>query len=394
MGGVKVIEIGLWVAGPSCGGILADWGADVVKIEPLAGDPFRSIEWQYPDNLNPPFELDNRGKRSLALDITDDRGLRVVHELLATADVFITNYRPGGLERAGLDYRSLADRYPRLIYAQVSGYGLEGAERERASYDMGAFYSRAGIGAAITPDGHDLPYPRSGMGDHMTGLAAAAGVSAALFDRARTGRGQRISTSLLRAGAYMYGWDHNVSARLDIDAEPVTRSHPPNPLLNGYRCGDGRWVWLLGLESDRHWSSVLAALGKPEWHHDARFETIEGRMESSAELVAAIDEVLATKTRDEWAPIFDRHGVWWARVQSTLEMRSDPQAHVAGCYVKAPTCEGDVVDMVATPVDFGSTPWVVSGPAPELGQHTEMVLTELGKGWDEIEELKTAGVIP
>jgi crotonobetainyl-CoA:carnitine CoA-transferase CaiB-like acyl-CoA transferase len=394
MGGIKVVEIGLWVAGPSCGGILADWGADVVKIEPLAGDPFRTIEWQYPDNLNPPFELDNRGKRSLAIDLTDDRGLGIVHELLATADVFITNYRPGGLERVGLDYRSLAHRYPTLIYAQITGYGLGGDERDRAAYDMGAFYSRAGIGAAITPDGQDLPYPRSGMGDHMTGLAAAAGVSAALFDRARTGKGQRIATSLLRAGAYMYGWDHNVSARLDMDAEPVTRSRPPNPLLNGYRCGDGEWIWLLGLESDRHWPNVLAALDKPGWQHDPRFDTIEGRMERSAELVAAIDEVLATRTREEWAPILDRHGVWWAKVQSTLEMRSDPQAHAAGCYVKAPTWEGAVVDMVATPVDFDATPWAVSAPAPELGHHTELVLTELGKDWDEIEELKTAKVIP
>ncbi len=393
MGGVKVVEIGLWVAGPSCGGILADWGADVVKIEPLGGDPFRSIEWQYPNNVNPPFELDNRGKRSLALDITDERGLRLVHDLLASADVFITNYRPGGLVRAGLDYPSLADRYPQLIYAQVSGYGLAGDEQDRASYDMGAFYSRAGIGAAITPEGQDLPYPRSAMGDHMTGLSAAAGVSAALFDRGRTGRGQQISTSLLRVGTYMYGWDHNVSARLDIDAEPLTRSRPPNPLINGYRCGDGRWVWLLGMEGDRHWPNVLAALGTPEWENDARFATVETRMENSAELVAAIDEVMATKTRAEWAPILDRHDVWWAKVQSTLEMRSDPQAHAAGCYVKAPTKKGDIVDMVATPVDFGATPWEVSVAAPELGQHTESVLIELGKDWDEIEALKVAGVI-
>ncbi|MDH3679476.1 MAG: CoA transferase [Acidimicrobiia bacterium] len=393
MDGVRVVEMGLWVAGPSCGGILADWGADVVKIEPLAGDPFRSIEWSYPDNVNPPFELDNRGKRSLALDIRDDRGLAVVHDLLAMADVFVTNYRPAGLERAGLDYSSLADRYPQLIYAQVTGYGLGGDERDRAAYDMGAFYSRGGIGAAITPDGNDMPYPRSGMGDHMTGLAAAAGVSAALFHRARTGEGQQVSTSLLRLGAYMYGWDQNVSARLDVDAEPVTRSQPPNPLLNGYRCCDNKWIWLLGLEADRHWPNVAAALGRPDWEHDPRFDSIEQRMKHSAELVAAMDEVIVTKAREEWAPILDRHGVWWAKVQSTLEMRSDPQAHAAGCYVKAPTAEGQMVDMVATPVDFGSTPWDVSGAAPELGQHTELVLMELGKDWDEIEHLKADGVI-
>jgi len=394
MEGVTVVEMGLWVAGPSCGGILADWGADVIKVEPLAGDPFRSLEWYFPDHVNPPFELDNRGKRSVAVDITMEAGMALVHRLLERADVFVTNYRLAGLERVGLDHATLTERYPRLVYAQVSGYGLEGDERNRAAYDVGAWWGRAGVAAAITADGDDLPYPRGGMGDHMTGLAAAGGIAAALYHRTTSGRGQVVSTSLLRNGVYLQGWDHNVHLRTGLDTEPRTRRSPPNPLINGYRCGDGRWVWLLGMESERHWPHVVRALGHPEWEHDPRFATIETRMEHSAELVAAMDEVLTRKSRDEWAVIFDEHDVWWARVQNSDELKDDPQARAAGCWVDVPLPDGTTAEMVATPVDFGDTAWSVREPAPELGQHTEMVLLEVGIDWDHIEALKSTGVIP
>ncbi|MGI9614388.1 MAG: CaiB/BaiF CoA transferase family protein [Acidimicrobiales bacterium] len=394
MQGVRVVELGLWIAGPSCGGILADWGAEVIKVEPLAGDPFRSLEWLYPGSINPPFELDNRGKRSIALDLTTPAGIELIYDLLDGADVFLTNYRAGGLERAGLDYDTLAAKYPQLVYAHVSGYGRSGDDRDRAAYDVGAFYSRGGIGAALTPEGGDIPYPRGGMGDHMTGLAAAGGVAAALFHRERGGDGQLVATSLLRLGAYMHGWDHNVTARLDIDTQPYTRNAPPNPLINGYRCGDGSWVWLLGMEADRHWPGLLRALDRVDWADDARFASIESRRENNRILVSMLDEVLATRSRDEWAPIFDDNGVWWAKVQTTLDLRNDPQARDAGCYVPAPLGDGEVGEMVATPVDFGTTEWLVREPAPELGQHTELVLMELGKEWEEIEQLKQAGAIP
>jgi crotonobetainyl-CoA:carnitine CoA-transferase CaiB-like acyl-CoA transferase len=394
MEGVTVVEMGLWVAGPSCGGILADWGADVVKVEPLAGDPFRSLEWVYGDGVNPPFELDNRGKRSVSVDITMEAGMAIVHRLLERADVFLTNYRLAGLERVGLDHETLLERYPTLVYAHVSGYGMEGPERNRAAYDVGAWYGRAGLASAITPEAVDLPYPRGGMGDHMTGLAAAGGVAAALFERSRSGRGQLVATSLLRNGVYMLGWDHNVNLRTGNETVPQSRSNPPNPLINGYRCGDGRWVWLLGMEGDRHWPRTAIALGHPEWLDDPRFDGMEHRLANSAELVAAMDEAMASRSRSEWAAVFDEHDVWWAPVQHTHEMADDPQARAAGCLVEVPLLDGTTGEMVASPVDFGRTGWSVREPSPALGQHTELVLAELGVDWDHIEAMKGEGVIP
>ena len=201
MEGVRVVEVGMWVAGPSASAVLGDWGADVVKIEPPEGDPFRGLISSFGgDGSSPPFELDNRNKRSVGLNLAHDEGRRIAAQLVDQADVFVTNARLGALERAGLDYATVSARNPRLVYAIITGYGVEGEDRGRAAYDVGAFWSRAGVAAALTPEGDDLPYQRGGMGDHMAGMAAAGAVAAALLARERTGEGQLVSTSLLRIG--------------------------------------------------------------------------------------------------------------------------------------------------------------------------------------------------
>jgi crotonobetainyl-CoA:carnitine CoA-transferase CaiB-like acyl-CoA transferase len=394
MEGVKVVEVGMWVAGPAAAGILGDWGADVVKIEPPDGDPLRGILSAVVDGPSPPFELDNRNKRSIALNLALDEGREIAARLVDDADVFVTNARPSALARAGLDHATVSARNPRLVYAHITGYGLEGDERDRAAYDVGAFWSRAGVAASLTPEGAPLPYQRGGMGDHMAGLAAAGAVSAALFARERTGTGQLVSVSLLRIGMYMLGWDISTSLRLGLPTTPITVAAPPNPLISAYETADGRRFWMLGLQAERHWPDVLRAVDRPEWATDERFAAMGDRYKNSAELVGELNQIFATRTLEEWAPIFDREDVWWAPVQHAHDVVDDPQARAAGGFVAVPTDGDQSVEMVASPVDFGGTPWAPRSMPPEFAQHTEELLLELGEDWDRIIELKDLGAIP
>ena len=395
MEGVKVVEVGQWVAGPAAAAVLGDWGADVVKIEPPEGDPFRGLLSALgAGDTSPPFELDNRNKRSVALNLALAEGREIAGKLVDGADVLVTNARPGALARAGLDFATVSERNPRLVYAHVTGYGLNGEDSDRAAYDVGAFWSRAGVAASLTPDGSPLPYQRGGMGDHMAGLAAAGAVSAALFARERTGEGQLVSVSLLRIGMYMIGWDISMSLRMGFPTVPMTVAAPPNPLITAYQAGDGKRFWMLGLQADRHWPDVLRAVERPEWAEDERFSSIMARFQHSAELVSELNAIFATRPLADWAPIFDWEDVWWAPVQHAHETVDDPQARAAGGFVAVPVEGGDPVDMVATPVDFGGTPWAPRSMPPEFAQHTEEVLLELGHDWDRIIELKELGAIP
>jgi crotonobetainyl-CoA:carnitine CoA-transferase CaiB-like acyl-CoA transferase len=395
--GIKVVEIGFWVAGPATAGILADWGASVVKVEPPpAGDPFRGIFLSAVGidvPFNPPFELDNRGKRSVAIDLSREEGRELVRRLVDAADVFVSNLRPGALERLGLDPATLAARNPRLVYCSVTGYGVAGAERDRAAYDIGAFWSRAGVAAMLTPPGHEPPVQRGGMGDHTTAVAAAGAVAAALVARGRTGRGQQVVASLLRTGLYVVGWDVATRLRYGYVAPPGTRAQSPNPITNSYRAADGKWLWLIGLEADRHWPDVCRALGRPDLLDDPRTASIVARRENGPAVVAILDAELARRPLAEWAEIFDREGVWWAPVQDCDDIAGDPQVRAAGGVVPFDVEQG-LPEQLATPVDFHGTPLEPGRTAPEVGQHTEEVLLELGHTWEEIAALKERGTIP
>lgn len=394
--GIKVVEMGLWVAGPSCAAILSDWGAQVIKIEPPAGDPFRGLFASLmgvPAALNPPFELDNRGKRSVVLNLENEDARQIALRLIGEADVFVTNNRPRALARYGLDYGSLHAQFPRLVYAQITGYGPEAEARDAAAYDIGAFWAQSGVAMALTPEGYAIPQQRGGMGDHMTGQMAAGAVCAALLARERTGMGQRISVPLVRVGVYMVGWDTMLALRLGLPVTPYDRFHAINPIIDCYRAGDGRWFWLLLLQADRHWGDLCAAIGRQDLEADERFKNIEARRLNAPALVEELDRVFATRPLAEWAEAFARHDVWWAPVNTVEEAIKDPVVRAAGAFVRMPAPDGGEVEMVATPADFSDTPWQPQGLAPELGQHTEEVLLELGYDWEQIVALKERGAI-
>lgn len=398
--GIKVVELGVWVAGPSCAAILGDWGADVIKIEPPEGDPFRGLGAAFAvamnPPMNPPFELDNRGKRSIALNLDVEDARYIARDLIDNADVFVSNMRPRALERMGLSYEALSRTNPRLIYCNVTGYGPSTSEADRAAYDVGAFWSRAGVVSSLTPADREPPLQRGGMGDHMTGSNAAGAISAALYNREKTGRGQRVAVSLLRIGVYMMGWDTNTQLRTNLPfVPPRTREHSPNPLINPFQDRDGRWFWLLMLQGDRHWPDFLRALGQPpELADDERFANIPGRRDHAPDLVALLDEILRKQPLSEWGPIFDDNDVWWAPVQNVEEVVADPLVAESGAFVTVESPDGPV-RQVNTPADFYGTPAKPGRWAPELGQDTETILLEeLGYDWDRISSLKELGAIP
>ena len=396
MDGVRVVEIGVWVAGPAAGGILADWGADVVKIEPPGiGDPARTFSRMLGADLpfNPVFENDNRSKRSIVIDLASEAGREIALELVDGADVFVTNVRAKALERLGLDSASLLSRCPRLVYAVISGYGLDGPDADRAAYDIAGFWARSGIAASLTSPGSHPPFQRGGMGDHNAGLAAAAAISAALYSREKTGRGQLVSTSLLREGLYTLSFDLSLGVRFGVPLQVADRKTMGNPCINNYADKDGRWFWIVGLEAERHWPPLARAVGHPEWIADPRFETVAARAKNARELIALLDRIFATRSREEWGAAFDaEEDLWWAPVQTTEEVLADPQVLASGGLVAVPDGDGTTL-LPATPVDFGGTPWAPRSMAPEHGQHSDEILRELGRGDAEIAALRESAVI-
>jgi crotonobetainyl-CoA:carnitine CoA-transferase CaiB-like acyl-CoA transferase len=378
LSGVRVVELAMWVAGPSAAGIMADWGADVVKVEPASGDPQRSVFGAVgvaDDIPVPPFEIDNRGKRSVVLDLRDFDDHARLDSLLTTADVLVTNMRPGALERLDLDHERVLHRHPHLVYGAITGYGMEGEERDRAGYDVGAYWARSGLAHTIVPPGELPPQPRSGMGDHQTGMTLVAGVMAKLLERQRTGRGGLVSTSLLRTGMYSIGWDIGIQLRFGRRQSTRPRERHTAPLINCYRAADERGFWLICLEGDRHWPKVLAAIDRPDLGEDPRYTSAKGRMEHCEPLIAEFDAVFATRPMDEWAERFDQHDVWWAPILSIPDIIADPQAQ-PGFVDMVPRDGDDQYRAVATPVDFAGYA-LRPGPVPRLGEHTAEVLAEL-----------------
>jgi crotonobetainyl-CoA:carnitine CoA-transferase CaiB-like acyl-CoA transferase len=396
--GVKVVEFGIWVAAPAAAAILADWGAEVIKIEePEGGDPLRGLAATglMPLDLdsNPAFTLDNRGKKGITLNLRRRGAAKIVTDLVAQADVFIANLRLEALQRLGLTYEQLRSINPRLIYAVLTGYGVEGPDRDRAAFDYAAFWARAGIMAALGEPDQPPPTQRPGMGDHTAALAISGAVAAALFAREKTGRGQEIRLSLLRTGIWFHGTDIQVCLQSGVSPAPRGRRHAPNPLFSQYLTKDGRWLHLIMLQPDRHWPDFCRAIGRQELILDHRFITVRERMQNSAALIAILDSVLTTKTLDEWGSIFDQHGVFWGKVQDVSDVIRDKQARANGAFRPLTLASGKTLEIVASPADFSDTPAEVRGPAPELGQHTEEVLLALGYTWEEIATLKDTGTI-
>ncbi|MGV0742153.1 CaiB/BaiF CoA transferase family protein [Mycolicibacterium sp. XJ870] len=379
MEGFRVVELGVWVAAPAAGGILADWGADVIKIEPPAGDPARTFGRMLglDTDVNPPFEMDNRSKRSIVVDLATDAGRNTALELLRTADVFVTNVRPAALHRLGLDFQTVAEHNPKLVYGLITGYGLDGPDADRAAYDVAAFWARAGLADLLTRPGETPPFQRGGMGDHSAGMTLAAAVCAALLARNRTGTGQLVSTSLYRQGAYTVSFDLNTLLMTGQQVAIGQRETMANPCMNNYSAGDGKRFWIVGLQGDRHWPALCRVVERTDWLADDRFATARDRFGNARELIAELDAIFATRPLAQWAEVFAAEpDFFWSPINTLDDVVADEQFHAAGGIVYVPD-EDSSMPMVASPADFSATPATPRRVAPALGEHTEEILDEL-----------------
>jgi len=397
--GVRVVELAQWVFVPVAGALLADWGADVVRIEHPEGDPYRALATQGigsdSGGVNLSLALANRGKRSLAIDLKQPAGLEVLFKLLETADVFLTSLRPGALRRLGLDADQLRERFPKLVYARGHGFGVRGPDANQAGYDASAFFARGGVADALTPPDRDYPITQRGaMGDRNGGMALAFGIAGALLKRERSGAGSVVDVSLLATAMWTLSSDLLTVLGGNAIPRPGDRGNTPNPLTSTYRTADGRFIQLMMLQGDRYWADLCHALDRGDLVADPRFADLAARRAHSSACVAALDEEFGKRSFEESKRVLGGIDAPWAPVQRVDELPGDPQV-IANGYIGEVPAEGDTpaYRLPTVPVQFDEAPPALRR-APEHGEHTEALLLELGYDWEAISALNAGGVIP
>jgi crotonobetainyl-CoA:carnitine CoA-transferase CaiB-like acyl-CoA transferase len=398
LSGIRVIEIGRFAAGPACATVLADWGAEVIKIEPPGGDPARGrgvIERGGAPRVNPRFEVHNRSRQSIVLDLRVPAGRDTADRLLAGADVLVTNLSPAALRRLDLDAVTLRSRHPHLIVAQVSGYDPGTPRADERSYDHGAYWSYSGAASLFAaPDGQP-PQPAGGFGDRAAGSVLAGAVAAALFDRQRTGTGSHVSTSLLSTGMWLMASDVSDILATGRANRSGDRRHASVPTVNCFRTLDARWLWLQVMEPELDWERLVAALGAPWLDEDPRFQDGDlARLRANCEaLTELLDEVFRARPLAEWASRLAAHRIIWAPVRSLEEAVSDCAEQSSSSIASFDDEFGRRHVSVNSPVLFnGATPRQPSR-APGAGENTAGVLASAGLTENDIAELRQSGAL-
>jgi len=393
--GIRVISMGQIVAIPAASSLMGDWGAEVIKLEPLTGEMHRGLRRSQGVQVGPVnwvMQVLNRSAKGLALDVKQPAGREVVYKLIERADIFLCNYERNSVKRLGLDYASLSKINPRLIYGFVSGYGKVGPDKDERGYDFTAGWARSGMMYMIGEPGTPPAPQRAGMIDSSAGAHLLAGIMAALRQRDKTGKGQEVEVSLFHTGVWMLNMDiqNALGGSLPIKHD---RTKTNNPIWNSYQTKDGRWFWLAMLQPDPSWPGFCRAIERPDLENDPRFNNIDTRRDNCVELIKIIEDALATQTMAEWERRFRQHNCIYGRVQSPTEVTTDPQAIAAGMFQEVEVPGAGVAKLVTSPVIFSDNAVSIQAPCPELGQHTEEILLDLGYTWDDIARLKEGKVI-
>jgi crotonobetainyl-CoA:carnitine CoA-transferase CaiB-like acyl-CoA transferase len=401
MSGIRVVEVASWTYVPVAGAVLAEWGADVIKIEhPEMGDPQRGLAAMGliptgPGGVSHMVELPNRGKRSVGLDLKTEEGRALLLKMCENADVFLTNFRPAARAKLGIDVEHIRAVNPNIIYVRGSGHGQRGPESERGGYDGCTFWGRGGAADIVSDPEADYPVNQPGpaFGDVIGGLTIAGGISAALFHREKTGEPVVVDNSLLATAMWATGATSLAAGLFGFDRMPRgDRKQMPNPIVGMYRTSDRRFLSLVMLESDRYWGDLVTRMGHPELENDPRFVDAAARAANCAECITLLDQYFGEKTFAEWKEILAEAKGVWAPVQSPAELLEDPQAIANGYIREIEANSGTVFRIIASPLQFDETPPDLTR-APEHGEHTDEVLLELGYDMDQIMEMKIKGAI-
>lgn len=397
--GVKVVELSMYAFAPASAAVLADWGADVLKVVPPAtADPMMSrtvIGGLPPKDVGVAFmwEQLNRGKRCIGLDVSTPDGHDILMDLVREADVFITNLLPDARRRFGVDVDDVLKANPGVIYARASGHGDQGPQRESGGFDHTDFWARTGIAhAASLAVGEFVPQPVPALGDLSSGAFMAGGIAAALFRRQRTGRGAVVDVSLMSSGMWASAPGVIASQLYGVDTIP-RRSHAdqPNPLVTAYTTRDGRQIYMSGIQTEKNFPAFAEIVGHPELVDDIRFATGPERLANARECIGFLDGIFRERDLADWVERFRPSPMPWAIVQTSAEAATDPQT-VANGYVIAIEGEAGPYPVVASPAQFDNIR-PTAQRAPDHGEHTEIVLMSLGLDWDTIARLKSQGAV-
>lgn len=393
--GLRIVEYATYMAAPGAGSILSDWGAEVIKVEPPGGDPIRNFFKTIGTDIadNPVFDFDNRGKKSIILDTRTEDGQKVLRELAASADVFLTNVRPGGLARSGLDYEALKATNPKLVYCSLTGYGLTGPAADKPGFDVASFWSHAGVAALTVPKGQEPFALRTAFGDHTTSMAAAAGICAALVEAGRTGKGRLVEASLLRTALYAMGSDFAIQLFFGRIGSTKSRKESIQPLMNFFKTSDDAWLCIVSRQGNVDWAPLCRALKLDRHIDDERFIGAKARRKNAAALVDLFDDAFAKFTKAEMSARLDAEAIAWAPVQTLAEVAADPQVMSAGGITQTPSANGEgTYASPASPIRFPGADDGPKGPSPKPGQHTVEILQNLGRSDVQIKTYLENGI--
>lgn len=398
MEGIRVVEVAAWTFVPAAGAVLAEWGAEVLKVEPPEGDPQRGLisSGLVPgatSGVNFFMEQPNHGKKSVAVNLQHPAGRDVLYKLCETADVFLTSWLNGSRARAQIDVEHIRAINPNIVYVRGSGQGSRGPDADRGGYDMAAYFARSGVMYSLSyGDDPYGPTQPAAFGDLPGGMTIAGAVAAALLQRERTGEAPIVDVSLLSFGMWVNAPDIINSKLIGQPVPKMTRDNLPNPIVNRYLTKDDRLIQLVMLQAVRFWPELMTALGRPDLAEDERWSTPEAMFENRAEGTRLLDEIFATRTLDEWKDALRGVKGVWSPVQRGIDVHDDVQVEANGYIAEAETSGGTRFPLVTNPAQFDEAPNTVTR-APELGEHTDDVLRDLGLDDEAIIQLKIDNAI-